>query len=298
MIAGLAVAIPILLVMKSTLIFKKSSFTPKIKTRIATIIVIICLGTIIGGLFVESYPVIQTGDKNSVTILTYNIQQGVNRAGIKNFEDQLWVLQEVDADIIGLQESDTARIAGGNSDVVRFFANNLKLYSYYGPKSVTSTFGVALLSKYPIKNAKTFYMYSFKEWEHTREQTACIEAEITIGTITFTVFVTHLGNAGPISEQQEILSRVKGKSNVILMGDFNFKINTPQYALTTKVLVECWEVAKTTRVGPLPTNNYPIPEGRIDHIFVSPTLKENVAHCEYLGGSISDHPACYAVLKF
>lgn len=269
----------------------------KIKIRIPIIIGIIGAGIIVGGLIVESNPAVQTGDKTSITILTYNIHQGVNEGGIKNFDDQLQLIREIDPDIIGLQESDPARIAGGNSDIVRYFANNLDQYSYYGPKTVTGTFGIALLAKYPIENALTFYMYSFEEWEHKREQTACIEAEITIGTKTFNIFVTHLGNGAPIIEQQEILERVKEKNNVVLMGDFNFKPNTAQYAITTEILVDCWEVATNTNIGAIPIDSDPIPDERIDHIFISPTLNTSVTYCEYLGGTVSDHPACYAILE-
>ena len=73
------------------------------------------------------------------------------------------LLRTVDADIIGLQECDTARIANGNADIVKYFADRLDLYSYYGPKTVTGTFGIALLSKYPIEDPQTVYLYSLGE---------------------------------------------------------------------------------------------------------------------------------------
>ena len=43
-------------------------------------------------------------------ILTYNIQQGYSEDGVKNFTGQLDVLRDVDADIIGLQETDSIRV--------------------------------------------------------------------------------------------------------------------------------------------------------------------------------------------
>ncbi len=297
MVAGLAVALPSLLIMKKTLRFKMPAFNVKDRVKVIIIIVIISVGTITGIFVVNARPITPMGAKNTLTIFTYNVQQGVNEPGVKNFEDQIQLIKSIDPDILGLEETDTARIAGGNSDLVRKFADSLNMYSYYGPKTVTSTFGVALLSKYPIKNAETFYMYSLQKWSHTREQTACIEAEITIGAITYTVFVTHLGNGAPIIEQQEILQRVAQKSNIILMGDFNFKPDSEQYKITTQVLVECWDVAKVKVVGAIPVDSDPIPAQRIDHIFISPTFKNDVAYCEYFGGTISDHPACYAILN-
>src|SRR5699024_6204784 len=99
-------------------------------------------------------------------IMTYNIQQGFDAEGNKNLDGQLQVIRDVDPDILGLQESDTARVANGNVDAVRYFADHLHMYSYYGPSTTTGTFGIALLSKYPIEDPKTFFMYS------TQEQTA------------------------------------------------------------------------------------------------------------------------------
>ena len=46
------------------------------------------------------------------------------------------VLRELDADIIALQESDSARVSLNNNDYVRYFAEQLSYYSYYGPAPV------------------------------------------------------------------------------------------------------------------------------------------------------------------
>ena len=131
--------------------------------------------------------------------MTYNIQQGYDENGYKNLPGQLEVIRRVDPDILGLQESDTARIANGNVDAVRTFADRLDMHSYYGPTTTTGTFGIALLSKYPIENPQTFFMYS------EGEQTATIQAEITVDARRYQVFVTHLGNGGPIFQLEDML---------------------------------------------------------------------------------------------
>ena len=129
-----------------------------------------------------------------------------------------------------MQETDTNRIAGGNSDLVRYFADNLGYYSYYGPKTVAGTFGIALLSRYPIENPRTVYLYS------EGEQTAAIMAQIN----GFNVVVTHLGNDGPIVQQQKLLQEIDGTSSVLAMGDFNFTPDTEQYRLTRTKLDDAW----------------------------------------------------------
>ncbi|MFX0086886.1 MAG: endonuclease/exonuclease/phosphatase family protein, partial [Candidatus Hodarchaeota archaeon] len=166
-IVGLGVILPIFLVKKKDLIFKQPIINRQVNMK-ALLIGLITVGTILGLIITAPYP--STPEGSSLKVLTYNIRQGYSEEGFKNFDGQLEILKQVDADIIGLQESDSVRISGGNCDPVRYFANQLNLHSYYGPKTVTGTFGIALLSKYPIKSTRTFFMYS------KGEQTACIEA--------------------------------------------------------------------------------------------------------------------------
>lgn len=224
--------------------------------------------------------------QNSLRILTYNIQQGYSGNGLKNFDGQLELIRKVQPDVIGLQETDTARAAGGNSDVVRYFSDRLGLYSYYGPKTVTGTFGVALLSRYPIENPRTFFMYS------AGEQTAAIEADIRVGSHSFHVLVTHLGNGGPIIQQQQVLQILAGRENVIAVGDFNFRPDTDQYALTTSQLDDAWLLAGSSLTIPPGQDS----SRRIDHIFVSPGTR--VSQAVLLGPGPSDHPAAMADLAW
>ena len=174
-----------------------------------------------------------------------------------------------------------ARISGGNSDIIRYLATNLRMDSYYGPKTVTGTFGIALLSRYPIQNPRTYYLFS------KGEQTAVIEAEIRVGLITYVIMVTHLGNGGPLVQQQEILALTAGKKNVILMGDFNFQPSTEQYQRTAALLQDGWLLASKKEVTP-PGQDL---EKRIDHIFLSPGLSAMSA--EFIGEGPSDHPALF-----
>jgi endonuclease/exonuclease/phosphatase family metal-dependent hydrolase len=216
----------------------------------------------------------------TLRILTYNIQQGYSQSGIKNFDGQLEMIRKANPDIIGLEESDNARISGGNSDVVRYFAERLNDYSYYGPKTVAGTFGVALLSRYPIEKARTFFMYS------TGEQTAAIEAQITAGGKTYNVLVTHLGNGGPLVQQQAVLAevdRLNPHSNVILMGDLNFTPADPPYQPTVQRLEDAWKSASLQSFPP----DLDVAT-RIDHIFLSPGTP--VLEADFYAPGPSDHP--------
>jgi len=227
-------------------------------------------------------PPAQPADAGTLRVMTYNIQQGYSADGVRNFAGQLAVLRFGDADIIGLQESDTNRIAGGNADIVGYFARALRMYSYYGPSTVPGTFGIALLSRYPIEAAETFYMHSLGE------QTATIAARVRVGERSFNVYVTHLGNGGPLVQQTAILEWVRGQSDVILMGDFNFRPDTEQYRLTTAEFADAY-VVQTEAAVIVPGFN---PQRRIDHIFVSPGTQ--VIRADYLPSRQSDHPVLWA----
>lgn len=219
--------------------------------------------------------------KTSLRVVTYNLQQGYNNQGQKSFDEQYRVLIQ-DADIIGLQETDTARIAGGNSDLVRYLADQMNMYSYYGPRTTSGTFGIALLSRYPIQDARTFFMYS------EGEQTAAIRARITVGGKTFTVLVTHLGNDGPLIQQQQVLEGLQGQENIIAMGDFNFRSDSESYRQTVAVLEDGWELAQEKDF-----NQKDDPSRRIDHFFLSPDLLASgvqIRRATYLPKGPSDHP--------
>jgi endonuclease/exonuclease/phosphatase family metal-dependent hydrolase len=233
----------------------------------------------IGGVTFRAAQPAPVGDQNSLRILNYNVQQGYSERGIKDFQAQLEVIRSANADIIGLQETDTNRIAGGNTDIVRFFADELNMYSYYGPRTITGTFGVALLSRYPIINPLTFFMYS------QAEQTATIQAQINVGGQTFNVFVTHLGNGGPLIQQQQVLQVARDLENVILLGDFNFRPDTQQYALTIQSLADSWLLTE----NPPKSGQDVDPAGRIEHIFTSSDMQ--VSYSSYLVSPASDHPA-------
>jgi len=277
LVAGLGLMLPLVTVRRASLSW---ALTPAWGGTLALLSVLA-----IGAVFITLGRPGEAGPDATVTVLTYNIQQGYSEDGQKDADGQLALMRAVNADIIGLQESDTNRIAGGNADLVRYYADALDMYAYYGPTTVAGTFGIALLSKVPIENPRTFYMVS------EGEQTATIEAQIAVGQETYHIFVTHLGNGGPIVQQEAVLQVVSGKENVILIGDFNFRPETDQYTLTTGVLDDAW-----LRRWPDGTDDAGVqPSARIDHIFISPELQ--VENVRYIDSPASDHPAVIAALR-
>jgi endonuclease/exonuclease/phosphatase family metal-dependent hydrolase len=288
LIAGLVVMISLINLSKSPLDLQRLEISQNTRTLYSILMAIFLISTLVSAIAIEANPVIPTEEVTSVKVLTYNIQQGVNDDQIKNYDGQLELIRSVDADIIGLQE--TSKIAG-NSDVVRYFANKLNLFSYFGPKAVTGTTGVALLSKYPIQNPRSIYHYNVYD-DH--KQTATIEAEIMIDSDVLTVYVTHtFGSTSAKSTlQSDVLNEASSKSNVIFMGDFNFKPFSQPYNLTTEVLEDSWWIRWPTGVDDQGNEN----TDNIDLIFLSPGTA--VLDCQYITDPQSDHPAYWAEIQW
>ncbi|MCF2144529.1 MAG: endonuclease/exonuclease/phosphatase family protein [Candidatus Heimdallarchaeota archaeon] len=242
------------------------------KKFLVSIISLLFIGTLVSGIATLPFPQEQPLGKTTIKVVTFNVQQGFDIEGNLNFSGILADLRKIDADIIGLQESDTCRVSSGNNDLVRFLASKLHLYSFFGPLTVTGTFGIALLSKYPILSARTYFMYS------EGEQTATIEAQITIQGRTFNVFVTHFGEKEFDKQQQAetIVLLTAGKSDVIVLGDFNFEPWSSQYNTTTAQLKDAWLAVWPTGVDDTGYNgstfNWRNPYTHIDFIFVSPFM--------------------------
>jgi len=270
LIAGLFLLLPLLLVRRDNLptdLLSRGIVIPLVVSALVLAVLVAVLR--------EPRPLLPA-DQSNLRVVTYNLQQGYDAAGQRAYQQQLAEIQSLHPDVVGLQETDVARFSGGNADLVRFIAEGLDMHVYYGPKTVTGTFGIALLSRYPLEDPQTFFMYS------VGEQTAAIRAGITVNGKPLTILVTHLGNGGPILQQQQVLQELNGQKNIIAMGDFNFRPDTEQYALTAQQLDNAWVLSGS------PLTEGIDPTRLIDHVFVSPgTIVRSAA---YLNSPVSDHP--------
>mmetsp|Transcript_5224 Transcript_5224/g.7711 ORF Transcript_5224/g.7711 Transcript_5224/m.7711 type:complete len:879 (+) Transcript_5224:1031-3667(+) len=98
-----------------------------------------------------------------VTYSMINTQCGYNIYGQKDFSAYLKQARSTHADMIGLLASDTSKLENGNSDLVRYLANSLSFYSYYGPKPTEGYVGISFLSRFPLRDWHTMMISSLKE---------------------------------------------------------------------------------------------------------------------------------------
>jgi endonuclease/exonuclease/phosphatase family metal-dependent hydrolase len=222
--------------------------------------------------------------KENLVVMTYNIQQANDEMGEKAFNRQLALIRQVDPDILGLQESDSARISLGNNDYVRYYAGRLGYHVYYGPKTVTGTFGTALLSKYPLENLRTVFTYS------DTDEIGTAEAEVQVGDRRFALYNGHPAGSDEAMMvfATTLLGRAFRQANVIALGDYNLRESEEAYHVIADQYRDAWLAAFPTGV-----DNEGLDmsgDRRIDHVFVSPHLE--VLDAVYLlpPDSATDHP--------
>ena len=133
--------------------FTKIKFSScKIFKQTLTIITILLALSI--SIFIKRYP--------SEPFKPYNEESQSFTAGIWcvhfGLDNDMWssetrmrdLIRDAEIDIIGLLESDTQRLIGGNRDFTQTIAEDLGMYVDYGPGPNKHTWGAALLSKFPI----------------------------------------------------------------------------------------------------------------------------------------------------
>jgi endonuclease/exonuclease/phosphatase family metal-dependent hydrolase len=247
----------------------------------------IFVATLISALLTDRY-LVPAPIKDSLKVMTYNIQQANDVNGEKSYIEQLALIKEIDPDIIGFQESDSTRISLGNNDYIRYYANKLGYHAYFGPKTVTGTFGTAILSKYPLENPRSVFTYS------DQDEIGTAGAEISVGGRIFTIFNVHPDGSdeAKLVFAQTLVDRANEKPDVIAIGDYNLRGWEEPYLLIDELYKNAWMDVYPTGID---ENGLDMSgENRIDHIFVSPHLE--VMNPVYIlpPESWTDHPVHWA----
>ncbi|MGB7876719.1 MAG: endonuclease/exonuclease/phosphatase family protein, partial [Anaerolineales bacterium] len=227
-------------------------------------------------------------DKPSLLVMTYNIQQANDETGERSYDQQLELIRQVSPDILALQESDSTRISLNNNDYVRYYAGKLGYYSYYGPKTLTGTYGTALLSKYPLENTRTIFSYS------DQDEIGTTAAEIEVGGRVITIYNVHPdgSDTAMLVFAETLLDRSQDKVNVIALGDYNLRDYEEAYQLIERVYTNAWTSVYPSEINPDGMDMSG--DNRIDHIFFSPNLSVREPIYVLPPESATDHPVHWA----
>lgn len=233
-----------------------------------------------------------SADRTSLVAMTFNTQQSNDDFGEKSIDAQLALIRSISPDILALQESDSARISLNNNDYVRYFADKLGYHSYYGPTPVTGTFGTAILSKYPLTNTRSVFIYSDKD------ETGVAEAEIEVGGHPFTIYNVHPDSSDEamLVFAETLLERSKDKPSVIALGDYNLRDYEEAYQLIDSVYTNSWTSVYPSEIGADGVDMSG--ENRIDHIFISPSLEARNPMYVLPPESATDHPVHWAEITW
>jgi endonuclease/exonuclease/phosphatase family metal-dependent hydrolase len=249
---------------------------PWVKQSVAALPVVLA----IAGFALQPIVDPQPTEHRSLTIMTYNLHQGFGTDQKLDLEQIADTIRQSDPDVIGLQEADAGRVPSLSIDEVLWLSRRLNMHSAYGP-SWGNTYGVAILSKYPIAEQRKYLLPS------SEQQRACLEAKIAVGGETLTFFSVHLGLNAPERERQldELLSYTAGApSPKVLVGDFNAHPNSHEIGRVLEQLDNSFAQAGIGMGYTSPAEN---PSETIDYIFVSSDIQ--VVSAEVVSSLASDH---------
>jgi endonuclease/exonuclease/phosphatase family metal-dependent hydrolase len=191
-------------------------------------------------------------------------------------------------------------------DVVRFFQDGLDYYAYFGPTTVSGTFGTAILSRFPLENQRSVYTYS------SDDEVATAVAEFSLGEKSVGIICVHPSGNEDVNRifTETLIETASSFDNVIVMGDFNMREYTETLQAIGNALNDSWRVLNPIERVSLEelekrseeeegdfVHGAPTLKRRIDYIFLSDSFE--VLDSKYISNeaSMTDHPAHWASIR-
>ena len=236
--------------------------------------------------------------ESPITVMTYNIHfyyDDLNGGG-HNLTEIREIIEESDADIVGLQETEGARLTMSNVDGVRWLAQHLEYHAVYGEPTAVHPEGVALLSRWPIA-----------DYEIVRLPAPdAVPALILIATVEspdgpLSVATTHFiggGQSNRTTQSEALIDAVADRDPAVVLGDFNLDPTTDAYDTLDGKFTEAWTVAETraNRAGDPELGGYDYREGRVDYVWLKGAWTVSRAGTHGTR-RVSDHPAVAATIE-
>src|SRR5688572_17803193 len=207
--------------------------------------------------------------KRTIRVMTYNIHVGVGMDKKLDLQRIAHVINAARPDLVGLQEVDRGvKRTEGKDEIVELAAMTRMEYAfapnldYQGGK-----YGVAILSRFPIKNIDHRMFENKRETE--RRGMLRIEVEVDGKRLNFVT--THLDyqfEDGRLFETEQMLKLLEGvKGPTIVVADLNDVPTGSAYKLMRTRFDDAWVTSAAKTDG----FSYPAdkPVKRIDHIFFS-----------------------------
>lgn len=230
--------------------------------------------------------------ENVIRVASYNIANG-SKCG-HNFQLLADDIKRNNIDIVGLQEVDYLCDRSKNTDTMKTLSQltGLDYFAYYkainlpgGENGNDGEYGIGILSKYPITDAKKTELESFGD-----EQRILGYAKIDVNGTTVNFFNTHLtfkSEQNRAAQMEIINENIKGKKNVFITGDFNVTAIS-EYSQINLSCVNTEDDPHETWIAKYEQ----CPTNCIDNIFYSKQFKKIQSKVEQR--EHSDHKMLYA----
>jgi endonuclease/exonuclease/phosphatase family metal-dependent hydrolase len=216
-------------------------------------------------------------------VLTYNIQVAIGSRRFRHYVSHGWKyvmphgqtrnnLERIagvigDYDVVGLQEADGGSIRTGFVDQARYLADRMGFDECRS--LITRDFGRfaqhtnSLLSRLPLTRVTEHRLPGAMDGR------GALEAQLELDGRTLTVVVTHLalGRRTRLHQSAKLAEIVGGVGPCLLMGDFNFKPQSPEMALLREEAD--LRLPVTYAHATLPSWR---PRAAVDHILATPEL--------------------------
>jgi endonuclease/exonuclease/phosphatase family metal-dependent hydrolase len=232
-------------------------------------------------------------DGLAVRVMSYNLHNGFNTDGRLDMEALAQIIEENDADVIGLQEVSRGWVMNGSVDMLQWLSQRLDMPFVYGP-SEGLLWGNAVLSRFPIISSETVALPT----DSLLLRRAYTAAEIDIGGETILFIDTHLHQIEEDSEirQEQVPSLIEawnGAPRTVIVGDLNATPDSPEM----QMLADAGLVDISAVIGPTPryTFNSADPDQQIDYIWTSDDWKP--VEFAISQTTASDHLPLVAVLS-
>lgn len=230
-------------------------------------------------------------------LMTYNIQSGRDAYKTLDLSKCEGTIKEFDPDILALNEVRMKTLDVGDTEQARALAENLHMHFFFA-KAIDyngGEYGIALLSKFPIKNAQAIPVppLPLEKRAARYEDRVLLKAELDVNGKTVFVFVSHFGLSNAERESATALFEkeiVKIDDPAIFMGDLNMR---PDDALISKIKTHITDLSENETFM---THHTLTLEDRIDYIFASRHFTCNRIFSPY--STASDHLPIVADVDF